>query len=355
MRPKLARLLAVLATAPLATAALAACGGGGDDTAGPARTLRLGYFPNITHATPLVGVARGFYKQRLGNTTLATQRFNAGPSAIEALFAGDIDATYVGPNPAINAWAKSKGAAIRIIAGATSGGAALVVRPGIAAPADLRGKHIATPQLGNTQDVALRAWLRDHGLTASSATSKGDVDVEPTDNATTLQLFRSDRLDGAWVPEPWASRLVVDGGGTVLVDERSLWPGGKFVTTQLIVRTDFLNRHRETVRALLEGQVDTNAWIAEHPDEAKQTINSELSRLTSEPLSKPVLDRAFAQISVTNDPLAASLKTSAEHAVRAGLLEPVDLEGIYDLDLLNSVLTARHLPTVDAAGMGRGG
>jgi NitT/TauT family transport system substrate-binding protein len=337
-------------------AALAGCGTADDDTArGPARTLRLGYFPNLTHATPLVGVARGFFQRSLGDTRLTTQTFNAGPAAVEALFSGDLDAAYLGPSPAINAWAKSRGSAIRIVAGATSGGASLVVRPGITGPEDLRGKHIATPQLGNTQDVALRAWLRDHGLTASSATGDGDVDVEPTDNATTLQLFQTGRLDGAWVPEPWASRLVLDGGGTVLVDERSLWPQGRFVTTHLVVRTEFLERHRETVRALLAGQVDTNAWIVANPAEARTVVNDELTRLTGRPLSERVLARAFDQISVTDDPLAASLRTSADHAVRAGLLEPVDLKGIYDLGPLNEVLAERHQPPVSSAGLGREG
>lgn len=334
---------------------LAACGGGDDEPAGPAKELRLGYFPNVTHATAVVGVSQGYFSKRLGKTTLRTQTFNAGPAAMEALFAGDLDATYVGPNPAINAWVKSRGEALRIIAGATSGGASLVVREGITSPDDLRGKHIGSPQLGNTQDVALRAWLKDHGLTPSSASTDGDVSVEPTENATALQLFQSGRLDGAWVPEPWASRLVLEGKGHVLVDERSLWPGGKFVTTHLVVRTEFLNRHPESVRALLEGQVDTNEWIAAHPTEARSTVNSELKKLTGKELPAPVLDRAFDQLTITNDPVAASLKTSAEHAVEVGLLKPLDLKGIYDLGPLRKVLAERKLATVDDAGLGRAG
>jgi NitT/TauT family transport system substrate-binding protein len=182
------------------------------------------------------------------------------------------------------------------------------------------------------------------------------VSVEPTDNATTLQLFQQGKLDGAWAPEPWASRLVLDGGGTVLVDERTLWPGGRFVTTNLIVRTGFLDQHPQTVRALLQGQLDTNAWISTHQAAARATVNAELKRITGKALKDKVIDRAWSQIAVTNDPLAGSLKTSADHAVAAGLLEPVDLKGIYDLRLLRAVLAAAggHGP-VDDAGLGRGG
>lgn len=329
-----------------------ACGRADTGPPGPATALRLGVFPNLTHATALVGLARGFYAHRLGTTRLRTQVFDAGPAAVEALFSEDLDAAYLGPSPAVNAWAQSHGQAIRIVAGATSGGASLVVRAGITRPSDLRGAHLGTPQLGNTQDVALRAWLTDHDLRPSSAASRGDVQVEPTDNATTLALFSSGRLDGAWVPEPWASRLVVQGGGHVLVDERSLWPDGQFVTANLVVRTDFLRRHRQTVRALLEGQVDANAWIAAHPSEVPDILDGELVHLGGRRLPGAVVDRALRQLTTTNDPLAATLRTSAEHAVAAGLLDPVDLHGIYDLGPLRAVLAARHLPTVSDAGLG---
>ena len=351
---------ALLAAAAAAVLVLTgACGSASSDSgggaAGPAQTLRLGYFPNLTHATPLVGVAKGFYAKRLGSTKLETQTFNAGPAEVEALLSGGLDAGYIGPSPAVNAWAKTRGTAILIVAGATSGGASLVVRPNIHTAADLKGKRLASPQLGNTQDVALRAWLKDNGLTASSATQSGDVSVEPTDNPTTLQLFTDGKIDGAWVPEPWASRLVLDGGGSVLVDERTLWPGGKFVTTHLIVRTDYLDKHPQTVKALLEGQADTNDWIAKNASDAKTTANAELKRITGKSLKDEVLDRAWSQISVTNDPLAASLKTSADHGIAAGLLKPVDLEGIYDLRLLREVLSARGAGAVDDAGLGRSG
>ncbi|HSV66570.1 MAG TPA: ABC transporter substrate-binding protein [Mycobacteriales bacterium] len=338
---------------------LAACGSSTatdmGTTTGSVAEVRLGYFPNLTHATPIVGVAKGFYTQRLGATKLSTTTFNAGPAEIEALLAGELDAAYIGPSPAINTFVKTHGEAIRIVAGAASGGAALVVRPGITTPADLKGKSIATPQLGNTQDVALRAWLTTQGLTPSSASVKGDVNVVPTDNATTLQLFKDGKLDGGWVPEPWASRLVLDGGGTVLVDERTLWPKGQFVTTHLLVRTEFLARHPQAVRALVDGQIDANGWIAKNPADAKTTLNAELRRITGKSLKDTVLDRAFANLTLTNDPIATSLQTNADHAVAAGLIKKVDLTGIYDLRVLNAALAARGLPAVSDAGLGAAG
>ncbi len=351
------RAALVTLAAGAAVSGLTGCGASGDDAAapaGPAETLRLGYFPNITHATPVIGVEKGFIAKRLGATTLETQTFNAGPAEIEALLSGGLDAGYIGPNPAINAFAKSHGEAIRIVSGAASGGVQFVVRPGIDGAEDLKGKRIATPQLGNTQDVALRAWLAEHGLTPSSPTEDGDVQVEPSENATTLQLFADGKIDGAWVPEPWASRLVLEGGGTVLLDEKSLWPDGQFVITHLIVRTEFLQRHPETVKALLQGQVDTTEWIAANPAEAKAAANAGLEKLAGKPLAPEVLDRAWSNIELTNDPIAASLKASADDAVAAGLLDEVDLKGIYDLRLLSEVLDSRGEAPVDDAGLASG-
>ncbi|KWX02140.1 Aliphatic sulfonates family ABC transporter [Carbonactinospora thermoautotrophica] len=314
--------------------------------------LRLGFFANVTHATPLVGVEKGFFAKELGSTRLKTQVFNAGPAAVEAIFAGAIDAAYLGPNPAINAFARSKGKAIRIIAGATSGGASLVVRPGITSAAQLRGKKIATPQLGGTQDVALRSWLASQGL-KTDPSGKGDVEIlANTQNAQTLQLFQAGRIDGGWLPEPWASRLVLEAGAKVLVDERTLWPQGRFVTTHLIVSTKFLTAHPETVAALLRGQVAANDWIAKHPAEAKAAVNAQLQKLAGKPLKPEVLDRAWSNIEVTNDPLASTLATSARHAEQAGLLEHTDLKGIYDLAPLNAILTKTGHPAVSDAGLG---
>src|SRR5437899_9494195 len=203
-------------------------------------TLRLGYFTNITHAPALVGLEKGIFADKLGpDVTLAPSVFNAGPAAVEAIFSGAIDATYVGPNPAINAFAKSNGQAVRIISGATSGGAFLVVNPSINSAADLKGKKVATPQLGNTQDVALRSWLKDQGLKTDTQ-GGGDVNIVPQDNAAALEAFKAGTIAGAWEPEPWATRMVQEGGGAVLQQDPS-------VSTILIVRSDFLKKHPDTV------------------------------------------------------------------------------------------------------------
>ena len=312
--------------------------------------VRLGYFANVTHATALVGVERGTFAARLGK--VETQVFNAGPAAVEAIFAGAIDATYLGPNPAVNAYVKSKGDAIRIVAGATSGGAQLVVQPGIRTANDLRGKTLATPQLGNTQDVALRAWLAGNGL-RTDPQKGGDVTIAPGDNAQTLQLFKEGEIAGAWLPEPWASRLVIEGGAEVLLDEASLWPEGKFVTTQLVVTTEFLEDNPLAVKRLVEAHVETTDWIAQNSAEAKTVVNAALERLTTKRLAQPVLDRAFSNLTVTYDPVATSLVASATHATEAGLLAKADLRGIYDLRPLNDVLARQNRPAVSDAGLGR--
>ena len=216
------------------------------------------------------------------------------PQAVEALFNGALDATYIGPNPAINAFAQSQGQAVRIISGATSGGAALVVKPEIADAAGLAGKKLATPQRGNTQDVALRAWLSDQGF-KTDLEGGGDVSIVPQENAQTLETFRSGAIDGAWVPEPWVSRLVNEGGGKVLVDEASLWPGGQFVTTHLIVRTEFLKDHPAAVRKLLEAQVAANEFVNTKPAEAKALANQGIEKITQKPLSTALHRLRLAQ------------------------------------------------------------
>ncbi|RYV52205.1 ABC transporter substrate-binding protein [Pengzhenrongella frigida] len=347
-----AKILAVLTALPLL--ALTACSTDADAEAaapGPATELRLGYFGNVTHAPALVGVAQGLFAAELGDTTLSTQVFNAGPAAIEALNAGAIDATFIGPNPAINGFIKSSGESLRIIAGSTSGGAQLVVRDGITSAADLEGAELATPQLGGTQDVALRAWLTEQGL-ENSITGGGDVTITPTENASTLQLFSGGNLDGAWLPEPWASRLVLDAGAHVLVDEKDLWPDGKFLTTHLIVATAFLDEHPETVEALLRGTVASVDWLNANPGEAPAVVNAEIAKAAGKPLSDDVIARAFTNITFSVDPLATTLDTLLAAGVTAGTTEQASLDGIYDLRLLNKVLTADGVPTVSAAGLG---
>jgi NitT/TauT family transport system substrate-binding protein len=312
--------------------------------------LRLGYFANVTHATAMVGVAHGDFAKALGTTKLSTQVYNAGPAEMTALLGGQLDAAYVGPSSALSAYAQSHGQALRIVAGATTGGAELVVRPGIGSVADLKGKTLATPQKGNTQDVALRAWLKQNGLTANTD-GTGDVSVNPQDNAATLEQFKAGHIDGAWLPEPWASRMVLEAGAKVLVDERGLWPDGQFATTNLVVSTDFLNAHPDTVKALIDGQIAANQWITADPAGAQQLVNDQLKKLTGKSLSGAEIQRAFTEQAVTDDPLAASLQTSLAHAVAAGLLKPTDLHGIFDLTLLNTELARDGRAAVSDAGL----
>lgn len=309
--------------------------------------LRLGYFANVTHASAVYGVGTGEYAKALGSTKLKTQIFNAGPAAVEALFGGALDATYIGPSPAINAFVKSKGEAIRIVAGATSGGASLVVRPDITSPAQLKGKKIASPQTGGTQDVALRTYLLSQGL-KTDLRGAGDTTIIAEENSQTLQLFKDGKIDGGWVPEPWASRLVLEGGGKVLVNEKSLWPEGKFVTTHLVVRTEFLDKYPGTVKALIQAQIDADKEIVADPTKAKGVINDQLKALTGKSLKPATIDRAFSEITVTEDPIASSLKETLAHGVATGLVKQADLKGIYDLRILDELLGR----TVDDAGLG---
>jgi NitT/TauT family transport system substrate-binding protein len=301
-------------------------------------TLRLGFFPNVTHATAIVGVERGIFADKLGNdVTLTTQTFNAGGNVVEAIFNGGLDASYIGPNPAINAWAQSQGEAIRIISGATSGGAFLVVSPDITSPEQLAGKKLGSPQLGNTQDVALRAWLLDQGFETDQE-GGGDVSVLPQANADILTAFGTGALDGAWVPEPWATRMIEEAGGHVLVDERDLWPHGQYVTTHLIVATAFMDAHPDVVKRLLEGQVAANQFIHDDPKAAEQAVNDGLTKITGSEMDAAILAKAWKNLEFTCDPIASSLTESAAHAEQLGLLEPTNLDGIYDLKLLNEVL-----------------
>jgi NitT/TauT family transport system substrate-binding protein len=348
---------AIMAMVTLAGAGvLAACGSSDSSTSRPGgggnTTVTLGYFPNITHATALVGVRKGLFAKHLGSgVTLKTATFNAGPAAVEAIFSGAVDASYVGPNPSINAWAKSHGKAIKIISGAASGGAALIVKPSIKSVHDLRGKKIATPQLGNTQDVAFLNWIAEKGWKVDAQSGKGDVSVVRTDNKVTPDAYKSGSIDGAWVPEPTASKLVAE-GGKVLLDESTLWPDKKFVITNVIVRQEFLKEHPDVVAAVLRGSVRTNAYIKANPDKAKAEANATLEAETGKALPAEVIDPAWKSIQVTDDPLASTLNTEADHAVKAGLLEKPDLKGIYDLTPLNKVLKAEGKPTVSAAGLG---
>lgn len=338
---------AVVTALVLATA----CGSNGatSDAAGIAEsgvdpvTLRLGYFPNVTHAPAIIGVEDGIFADALAdNVTLELETFNSGTEVIEAIFSRALDASFVGPNPAINGYARSKGDALRIVSGTTSGGASLVVREGIESPADLAGTTIATPSLGNTQDVALRAWLLEEGYETNTS-GGGDVSITPQDNADTLAAFQSGTLDGAWVPEPWATRLVQEGGGTVLVDEADLWPDGEFVSTNLIVSRSFLEEHPDVIRDLIVGLAESVDVANADPQAAQDTVNAGIERVTTKPLSDDVIAGAWSNLTFTLDPIASSLQVSADDATSVELLEPFDLTdpGIYDLTLLNEVLAER--------------
>jgi NitT/TauT family transport system substrate-binding protein len=307
--------------------------------------LRVGYFPNVTHAQALVGRANGQFEKAVGaGVRVEWKAFNAGPAAIEALFANAIDLAYVGPNPTVAGYARSQGEAVRVIAGAASGGASLVVRKdaGIRGAADFHGKKVATPQLGNTQDVALRSWMRANGL--KSREKGGDVQVIPISNADQLTLFLKGQIDAAWAPEPWAARLVHEGGGRIFLDERDLWPDRQFVITNIIVNPKFLKEHPDVVKNFLRAHVELTEWINKNAAQARQILNQQLQKETGKPLAPEVLDDAFSRLQVTYDPIRASLLKSTQQAFDEGFLGRTkpDLSGLYDLTLLNEVLREKN-------------
>ncbi len=343
----LAALLALAACSRREEAPAAAPAPG---TAGtPAAELRLGYFPNITHAPAMIGVANGYLQQELGSTRLTTQAFNAGPEEVSALLGGSLDAGFIGSGPAINAFAKSNGEAVRLVAGSTYGGAQLVVSPDITSADQLRGKVVATPQAGNTQDVALKKWLEENDLRQGDGPDA--VTVQNIDNPRTLDLFRSGEVAGGWLPEPWSSRLV-DAGARVLLDERDLWPDGKFPTTVLIVRTEFLQEHPQTVEALLRAHQRSIEFTATQQAQAKTVANDAIKQITNSALAPAVLDRAFTELTFDIDPLAATFPQLSKDSVTAGATPAeTNLAGFVDVTALNTVLTAAGKPAVDAAGL----
>ncbi|MFH8932766.1 aliphatic sulfonate ABC transporter substrate-binding protein [Streptomyces griseosporeus] len=356
----------IAAVAALPLLALAACGYGSnakDDSseqkvaAGAEKidgldSVKIGYFGNLTHATALVSKQKGFFQKELGATRAKYQVFNAGPSEIEALNSGSIDIGWIGPSPAINGYTKSEGKSLRIISGSASGGVKLVVNPDkIKTLDDVKGKKIATPQLGNTQDVAFLNWIAGKGWKVDAQSGKGDVSVVRTDNKVTPDAYKSGSIDGAWVPEPTASKLVAE-GAKVLLDEADLWPDKKFVITNVIVSQKFLKEHPKAVEAVLRASVGANKWINANPEQAKAAANAQLKEDSGKALPAKVLDPAWKSVQFIDDPLAATLNTEAEHAVKAGLLKQPKLDGIYDLTLLNKVLAAQGASPVDDAGLG---
>jgi NitT/TauT family transport system substrate-binding protein len=348
------RTATTITTLGLVAVMMAGCASAAGSTPGEAdevAELRLGYFANVTHAPALVGLEEGLFEDALGDIDVTTSVFNAGPAAIEALTAGAIDATYIGPNPSINTFIQSGGASARIVAGAATGGAALVVADGIDSPDDLAGTTLASPQLGNTQDVALRVWLADQGYETDTS-GGGDVSVTPTENAQTLTLFQQGALDGAWLPEPWVSRLVIDEGAEVLVDEAELWPDGEFPTTVLLVRAEFLEEHPDVVEQLLEGHVAAVQWIADNPGEAPGVINAAIEAETGKPLSDAVIERALEHVTFSVDPHADTFETLVANGLEAGTQKEGSIDGLFDLRVLNGLLEASGAEPVSAAGLG---
>jgi len=316
------------------------------------KTLRIGYFPNINHAQAVIGFGNGDFQKALGsNIKVQTFIFNAGPSAIEALLAKRIDVTYVGSNPPVNGYVVSDGKALRIIAGATSGGASFVVRndAGINSPKDFAGKKFASPQLGNTQDIALRSYLIKNGLKTTD--QGGNVEVVPAANPDILTLFLKKQIDGAWVPEPWATRLVKEANGRIFLDERDLWPEGKFVTANIAASTDYLKNNPDVVSKLLAAHVNETVWINNHKDDAVKAFNVELKKLTGKEIVEDELKQALSRIDFTYDPLKLSLFQSANNAYDLGFLAKgkphPDLSGIFDLTILDQVLKSKGLKPIE--------
>ena len=344
MSRPIARVALALA-AVVATLGMSACGGSTQASVAAPSVVRLGYFPNITHATGIVADKEGFFAKYLGTTKLAVSTFNAGPAAITALESGALDATYVGPGPATTAFINSGGKALTVVAGAATGGTSLVVDPSIQNAPDLRGKTVSTPQLGNTQDIALRYWLKQNGL-KTDLQGGGDVHVLPQANAQIVNAFKQKQIAGAWVPEPYATELV-KAGGKVLVDESDLWPGKKFAITVLAVRTDFLKAHPQTVTALLEGDLDASDFITKDPAKAQQDVSDVIAKISGKPLKAAVTAAAWKQLQFTVDPVPSSLVTGAQHAYQVGVLktEP-KLDGLVDLTLLNQLLKSRGKPVI---------
>ncbi|RKH62795.1 ABC transporter substrate-binding protein [Corallococcus aberystwythensis] len=305
-----------------------------DTPSGANAPLRVAFFPNITHAQALVANSEGLFGSQPGMGNVEVKQFNAGPAAMEALVAGSVDVAYVGPGPAINTYLKA-GKELRIIAGAVNGGAVLVVKS-VKTAAELKGKKLATPQLGNTQDIALRTWLKAQKLSISTDAG-GDVQVIPISNPDILGQYLQGAIEGAWVPEPWGARMLAEGGGHILVDERDLWPDKRFPTTVVVTTKKVLETQRPRVAALLRIHVQlTERWRAD-PAAFATSVNSAFGQLTRKPLPAPVLRDAFSRLEPGLDPVPAALKTSAEHAKSLGFIPSDDIAGLVDLSVLDEV------------------
>ena len=294
--------------------------------ASAAESLRVGLFPNVTHAHALVAKSfsregRGWFEERVG-LPVEWFVFNAGPSAMEAIFARSIDFTYVGPSPAVNAYARANGRDIRITAGAMRGGEALVVRGDtITKIEDFRDKTIATPQLGNTQDVECRAWLINNGIRVTLV--GGDARVLPTANPDMLSLFEQGKLDAAWTVEPWVSRLLSEAGGRIFLEPEST------VTTVLAAREDFLTKNPEVARKFVAAHQELTRWIRDHPEEAQRRVRDELSALTRKDIPLALIQQAWTRLRFDDTISAEPFQTFLDQARLVGFLRAkIDLSNI---------------------------
>jgi NitT/TauT family transport system substrate-binding protein len=307
------------------------------------RKIRVGYCPNLTHAQALIGMSQKKFEAALGpEVMLETRIFNAGPSGVEALFAGALDIAYLGPGPAINAYVRSKGD-FKIIAGAAEGGAGLVVQKDLSIQTlqDLRDKTIGTPQLGNTQDITARAWFKKQGFTLKE--KGGTLKILPIANPDQMTLFMSKELDAVWTVEPWISRLLAKKNAQFFLDERQVWKpitGGPFCTAVVLVNKAFLEKNPDLVEQWIKVHWEITQWIEAHPEQAKTIMNSALKELLGEALEPDVLDRAFSNVKWSVDPIEKSLFQQAQWAYEEGFLgkEEPDLSGIFDATILNRVM-----------------
>src|SRR5574339_638607 len=315
------------------------------------KVLRIGYFPNINHAQAVIVIGNGDFQKVLGkNIEIKPLVFNAGPSAIEALFAKQVDVTYVGPNPAINGYVVSGGEDIRIISGASSGGAVFIIRAdsGIESAKDFANKKFASPQLGNTQDVALRNYLIENGYKTTE--NGGNVTVLPAKNPDIVTLFLKKEIDGAWVPEPWGERLIKEANGKLFLDERDLWPDGKFVTGLIVARSEYLKQNPDVIEKFLKAHIEETQWINNNKEEAVKAFNTELKKLTGQTIPEDTLNESLIRLELTYDPIQQSLYKSANDAFDIGFLGKTkpDLSNIFYLNIQNKILEEKALVSINS-------
>lgn len=311
--------------------------------ASPPAVLRVGHFPNLTHAPLLIARERADFEKAFPGTKIDWKVFPAGPLAVEALYAGELDLAYMGPTLVVNGYVRSKGESFQLVSGLTQGGAAFVARNGstFTDPRNMRGQRIATPQLGNTQDLSLRHWIVSNGQKTKD--KGGDVNILPMVAADQLQLFLKGELDGAWAVEPWASRMVSEAGCRVLMEESSIWPDGQYATTVLVATRDILQKRPDVVRRWLDTQEGLLDWINATPDSARTLANAGLLKLTGKALSGPVMDGAWKRLHFTSSPAMGSIETMTAWAAELGFLgrgRP-DIRGLADLTLLEQARAAR--------------